>query len=118
MGSRRTLPEAKCPFFPGGRPVDVLGELLGRIGLNKADALSLTRDEMDAVMKAAVAKEKDEWKRFRWLATVIVNIEGKSTKKMVQETDLLRFDDEQKTSSLRALLESYGRHDKLSNSRS
>lgn len=69
-------------------------------------------------MKAAVAKEKDEWKRLRWLATVIVNIEGKSTKKMVQETDLLRFDDEQKTSSLRALLESHGRYDKFSNSRS
>lgn len=72
---------------------------------------------MDAVMKSALEAEKDRWRRTRWLATVLVNIEGKSTKKVIQETDLLRFDDEQKTSSLRALLESYVRHDQFSNPR-
>jgi hypothetical protein len=39
-----------------------------------------------------------------------VNISGKSIKKVVKETDLLKFEDEQKVSSLRALLNSYGRN--------
>jgi len=80
--------------------------------MSKADALSLTKDEIDAVLKHALEKEKDEWKRSRWLAAVIVNISGKSTKKVVSEQDLLRFEEEQKVSSLRALLSSYGRHDR------
>lgn len=80
--------------------------------MSKADALSLTRDEIDAVLKHALEKEKDEWRRSRWLAAVIVNISGKSTKKVVSEQDLLRFEEEQKVSSLRALLSSYGRHDR------
>jgi len=80
--------------------------------MSKADALSLTKDEIDAVLKHALEKEKDEWRRSRWLAAVIVNISGKSTKKVVSEQDLLRFEEEQKVSSLRALLSSYGRHDR------
>jgi hypothetical protein len=61
-------------------------------------------------MRHAVEAEKDDWKRTRWLAAVLVNISGKSTKKVVTETDLLKFEDEQKVSSLRALLNSYGRN--------
>jgi hypothetical protein len=61
-------------------------------------------------MHHAVEAEKDDWKRTRWLAAVLVNISGKSTKKVVKETDLLKFEDEQKVSSLRALLNSYGRN--------
>jgi len=61
-------------------------------------------------MRHAVEAEKDDWKRTRWLAAVLVNISGKSTKKVVSETDLLKFEDEQKVSSLRALLNSYGRN--------
>jgi hypothetical protein len=61
-------------------------------------------------MRHAVEAEKDDWKRTRWLAAVLVNISGKSTKKVVKETDLLKFEDEQKVSSLRALLNSYGRN--------
>lgn len=80
--------------------------------MSKADALSLTKDEIDAVLKHALEKEKDEWRRSRWLAAVIVNISGKSTKKVVSEQDLLRFEEEQKVSSLRALLSSYGRYDR------
>jgi len=80
--------------------------------MSKADALTLTKDEIDAVLKHALEKEKDEWRRSRWLAAVIVNISGKSTKKVVSEQDLLRFEEEQKVSSLRALLSSYGRHDR------
>jgi hypothetical protein len=64
------------------------------------------------VLKHGLEKEKDEWRRSRWLAAVIVNISGKSTKKVVSEQDLLRFEEEQKVSSLRALLSSYGRHDR------
>lgn len=59
-------------------------------------------------MKYGVEREKDAWKRQRWLAAVLVNISGKSVKKVVTETDLLKFDDEKKESSLRALLRSYG----------
>ena len=76
--------------------------------MSKADALSLTKDEIDAVLKHALEKEKDEWRRMRWLATVIMNIEGKSVKKVVKETDLFRFEEEKTKSSLRALLESHG----------
>jgi hypothetical protein len=61
-------------------------------------------------MHHAVEAEKEDWKRTRWLAAVLVNISGKSTKKVVSETDLLKFEDEQKVSSLRALLNSYGRN--------
>jgi hypothetical protein len=69
----------------------------------------LTHQQLEAVMRHAVEAEKDEWKRTRWLAAVLVNISGKSTKKVVSETDLLKFEDEQKVSSLRALLQSHGK---------
>lgn len=59
-------------------------------------------------MRHAMEAEKDEWRRTRWLAAVLVNISGKSVKKVVTETELLKFDDEKKESSLRALLRSYG----------
>ena len=59
-------------------------------------------------MRHALEKEKDSWKRQRWLAAVLVNISGKSVKKLVSETDLLKFEEEKKESSLRALLRSYG----------
>jgi len=71
-------------------------------------AKTLTKDQLEAVVKHGVEREKDEWRRSRWLAAVIVNISGKSTKKVVTETDLLKFEDEKKESSLRALLTSYG----------
>jgi hypothetical protein len=70
----------------------------------------LTHAQLNAVLHHAVEAEKDEWKRTRWLAAVLVNISGKSIKKVVKETDLLKFEDEQKVSSLRALLNSYGRN--------
>ena len=82
--------------------------MVGRIGMSPSEAKGLTLPLIEAIIKHAVEKEKDEWKRMRWLAAVLVNMEGKSTKKVIQETDLLRFEDEKKTSSLRALLESHG----------
>ena len=81
---------------------------MGRLGLAPSEAKTLTKDQLEAVVKHAVEREKDEWRRSRWLAAVIVNISGKSSKKVVTETDLLKFEDEKKESSLRALLRSYG----------
>jgi hypothetical protein len=81
---------------------------VGRLGLAPSEAKTLTKEQLEAVVKHGVEREKDEWRRSRWLAAVIVNISGKSTKKVVTETDLLKFDDEKKESSLRALLRSYG----------
>jgi len=78
------------------------------LGIAPSEAKTLTKDQLEAVIKHGVDKEKDEWRRSRWLAAVIVNISGKSTKKVVTETDLLKFEDENKESSLRALLRSYG----------
>ena len=78
------------------------------MGLAPSEAKTLTKDQLEAVVKHGVEREKDEWRRSRWLAAVIVNISGKSTKKVVTETDLLKFEDENKESSLRALLRSYG----------
>jgi hypothetical protein len=78
------------------------------LGISPSEAKTLTKDQLEAVIKHGVDKEKDEWRRSRWLAAVIVNISGKSTKKVVTETDLLKFEDENKESSLRALLRSYG----------
>ena len=78
------------------------------MGLAPSEAKTLTKNQLEAVIKHGVEREKDEWRRSRWLAAVIVNISGKSTKKVVTETDLLKFEDENKESSLRALLRSYG----------
>ena len=78
------------------------------MGLAPSEAKTLTKDQLEAVMKYGIEREKDAWKRQRWLAAVLVNISGKSVKKVVTETDLLKFEDEKKESSLRALLRSYG----------
>jgi hypothetical protein len=84
---------------------------VGRLGLAPSEAKTLTLDQLNAVMRYGIEAEKEKWKRTRWLAAVLVNVSGKSVKRVVQETDLLRFEDEKKESSLRALLNSYGRYD-------
>lgn len=83
---------------------------MGRIGLAPSEAKTLTLEQLEAVFRHGLEREKDEWRRQRWLATVLVNMSGKSVKKAISETDLLAFEDEKKESSLRALLRSYGRH--------
>lgn len=80
------------------------------MGLAPSEAKSLTLAQLEAVFRYGLEREKDEWRRQRWLAAVLVNISGKSVKKVVTETDLLKFDEEKKESSLRALLRSYGRN--------
>ena len=74
----------------------MLGLLIGRLGLSKADALTLTAQEIAAVIKHGVERETEDWKMTRWLATVLVNISGKSVKSRVKETDLIRFPHERK----------------------
>ena len=69
---------------------------MGRLGVSRRDALELGKEEYAAVMKHGLDKEKEEWKRTRWLAAVLVNISGKSVKKVVKDTDLLRFPEERK----------------------
>ncbi len=83
---------------------------MGRLGIAPSEAKTLTLEQLEAVFRHALEREKDEWRRQRWLAAVLVNISGKSVKKAILETDLLAFEDEKKESSLRALLRSYGRH--------
>jgi hypothetical protein len=83
---------------------------VGRLGIAPSEAKTLTLEQLEAVFRHALEREKDEWRRQRWLAAVLVNISGKSVKKAILETDLLAFEDEKKESSLRALLRSYGRH--------
>lgn len=83
---------------------------MGRLGVAPSEAKNLTLAQLEAVFRHGLEREKDEWRRQRWLAAVLVNISGKSVKKVVTETDLLKFDEEKKESSLRALLRSYGRN--------
>lgn len=83
---------------------------MGRLGVAPSEAKTLTLAQLEAVFRHGLEREKDEWRRQRWLAAVLVNISGKSVKKTVNETDLLKFDEEKKESSLRALLRSYGRN--------
>lgn len=80
------------------------------MGMAPSEAKTLTLAQLEAVFRHGLEREKDEWRRQRWLAAVLVNISGKSVKKVVTETDLLKFDEEKKESSLRALLRSYGRN--------
>jgi hypothetical protein len=73
-----------------------LGLLIGRLGVSKADSLSLTKREFEAVLKHGFEKEKEDWKRSRWMAAVMVNISGKSVKHAIKPSELLRFPDEKK----------------------
>lgn len=52
----------------------------------------------DAVGDREQAKEKEEWRRFAFLAAEVVNISGKSLRrgKVVKADDFLRFDDKAK----------------------
>ena len=83
---------------------------MGRLGIAPSEAKTLTLEQLEAVFRHGLERDKDEWRRQRWLAAVLVNISGKSVKNVISETDLLAFEDEKKESSLRALLRSYGRH--------
>jgi hypothetical protein len=83
---------------------------VGRLGIAPSEAKTLTLEQLEAVFRHGLERDKDEWRRQRWLAAVLVNISGKSVKNVISETDLLAFEDEKKESRLRALLKSYGRN--------
>ena len=83
---------------------------MGRLGIAPSEAKTLTLEQLEAVFRHGLERDKDEWRRQRWLAAVLVNISGKSVKNVISETDLLAFEDEKKESSLRALLNRYGRN--------
>ncbi len=76
---------------------------MGRVGINKADALSLTSDEVEAVLEAYTEGVKDEWKRTRWHATIVANFSGNAKRSGVKPTDFFRFDDEKYSSGIREL---------------
>lgn len=82
----------------------MLGLLIGRLGLSKADALTLTGPQIASVVKHGVEREREEWKRTRWLATILVNVSGKTVKRNVTEKDLLRFPDETKNNGFSEFL--------------
>ena len=69
---------------------------MGRLGGPPSEAKRLTRDELNAIVKHGTEGIKEDWKRTRWLAAVLVNVSGKTVKKHIKETELLRFQDEVK----------------------
>jgi hypothetical protein len=76
---------------------------MGRVGINKADALSLTSEEVEAVLEAYTEGVKDEWKRTRWHATIVANFSGNAKRSGVKPTDFFKFDDEKYSSGIREL---------------
>lgn len=86
----------------------MLGLLIGRLGLSKADAMSLNKAQFEAVIKHGLEGYQDQWKRTRWLATVLVNISGKSVKRTITETELMRFENEKKNNGFKEFLKAHG----------
>jgi hypothetical protein len=76
-----------------------LGQLVGLAKLSKADALSCTGKEIEAILKAYQQGERWEWERVRWVATTIINYSGK-LKRPLRPTELFKFDDEKKQSGI------------------
>jgi hypothetical protein len=73
------------------------------VGLSKADALSLTSKEVEAVLEAYTEGAKDNWKRTRWLATIVANFSGNAKRSGLKPTDFFKFDDENYSSGIREL---------------
>jgi hypothetical protein len=76
---------------------------MGRVGINKADALSLTSEEVEAVLEAYTEGVKDQWKLTRWHATIVANFSGNAKRSGVKPTDFFKFDDEKYSSGIREL---------------
>jgi len=70
--------------------------LVGRLGIALSDAKRLDKDLLEAVIKHGLDDVKEGWKQIRWLATILVNVSGKSVKRNIKDTELLRFEDERK----------------------
>ena len=70
--------------------------LVGRLGIALSDAKRFDKDLLEAVIKHGLDDVKEGWKQIRWLATILVNVSGKSVKRNIKDTELLRFEDEKK----------------------
>jgi hypothetical protein len=73
------------------------------VGLNKADALSLNGEEVEAVLEAYTEGVKDDWKRTRWHATIVANFSGNAKKSGLKPTDFFKFEEEKYSSGIREL---------------
>ena len=73
------------------------------MGLSKADSLSLTSEEVEAVLEAYTEGAKDNWKRTRWLATIVANFSGNAKKSGLKPTDFFKFEEEKYSSGIREL---------------
>ena len=73
------------------------------MGLNKADALSLNGEEVEAVLEAYTEGVKDDWKRTRWHATIVANFSGNAKRSGLKPTDFFKFEDEKYSSGIREL---------------
>jgi hypothetical protein len=73
------------------------------VGLSKADSLSLTSEEVEAVLEAYTEGAKDNWKRTRWLATIVANFSGNAKKSGLKPTDFFKFEEEKYSSGIREL---------------
>jgi hypothetical protein len=73
------------------------------VGLSKSDALSLNGEEVEAVLEAYTEGAKDDWKRTRWLATIVANFSGNAKRSGLKPTDFFKFEDEKYSSGIREL---------------
>lgn len=73
------------------------------MGLNKADALSLNGEEVEAVLEAYTEGVKDDWKRTRWHATIVANFSGNAKRSGLKPTDFFKFEEEKYSSGIREL---------------
>jgi hypothetical protein len=73
------------------------------VGLNKADALSLNGEEVEAVLEAYTEGVKDDWKRTRWHATIVANFSGNAKRSGLKPTDFFKFEEEKYSSGIREL---------------
>jgi hypothetical protein len=65
--------------------------------------LSLTSEEVEAVLQAYTEGAKDNWKRTRWLATIVANFSGNAKKSGLKPTDFFKFEEEKYSSGIREL---------------
>ena len=58
---------------------------------------------MEAVLEAYTEGAKDDWKRTRWLATIVANFSGNAKRSGLKPTDFFKFEDEKYSSGIREL---------------
>jgi hypothetical protein len=77
----------------------VRGWLLSK-GISPTESSRVTLQEYHEARKAEQQHQLEEWRRARWLATIICNANGATINdKPVQPTDLLRLADEPETAA-------------------